>query len=72
VRLPGTLVPESVKAAQEKTGAEEGGGVALATETAATARLGPTARVESGEEIRLAVDTAKLHLFDPATTNRFV
>jgi multiple sugar transport system ATP-binding protein len=72
VRLPGTFLPESVKAAQEKGGGEEGGGVALATETAATARLGPTARVEAGEEVRLAVDTAKLHLFDPATTNRFV
>ena len=72
VRLPGTFVPEPVKAAQERAGVEEGGGVALATAVAATARLGPTARVGSGDEIRLAVDTAKLHLFDPATTNRFV
>ena len=72
VRLPGTFVPEPVKAAQESAAGEVGGGVALATAAAATARLGPTARVETGDEIRLAVDTAKLHLFDPATTNRFV
>jgi multiple sugar transport system ATP-binding protein len=71
VRLPGTFVPDTVKAAQA-AGGEEGGGVALATETAATARLGATARVESGKEVRLTVDTSKLHLFDPATTNRFV
>jgi multiple sugar transport system ATP-binding protein len=71
VRLPGTFVPESVKAAQS-AGSDQSGGVALATETAATARLGPTARVESGEQVQLAVDTDKLHLFDPATTNRFV
>src|SRR5262249_4768940 len=31
VRLPGTLLPDSVKAAQEKGGGAEGGGVALAT-----------------------------------------
>jgi multiple sugar transport system ATP-binding protein len=73
VRLPGTIVPESVKAAKEVTKeAAAGGGVATATGALATARLGPTARVEPGAPVRLAVDTSKLHLFDPATTNRFV
>jgi multiple sugar transport system ATP-binding protein len=73
VRLPGTIVPESVKAAKEAAPADEaGGGVATAIGASATARLGPTARVEAGAPVRLAVDTAKVHLFDPATTNRFV
>ena len=73
LRLPGVILPESVKAAKEAwTGIEVGGGVATATQAIATARLGPTARVEPGARVRLAVDTGKLHLFDPATTSRFV
>jgi multiple sugar transport system ATP-binding protein len=73
VRLPGTILPESVKAAKEATdAAEAGGGVVTATAAMATARLGATAHVEPGSQIRLAVDTGKLHLFDPATTSRFV
>jgi hypothetical protein len=43
-----------------------------ATAAMATARLGATAHVEPGRQVRLAVDTGKLHLFDPATTSRFV
>jgi hypothetical protein len=62
-----------VKAAKEATdGTDAGGGVATATAAMATARLGPTARVEPGASVRLAVDTGKLHLFDPVTTNRFI
>jgi multiple sugar transport system ATP-binding protein len=73
VRLPGTILPESVRAAKEALGAEDtDGGVATATAAMATARLGATAHVEPGSQIRLAVDTGKLHLFDPATTSRFV
>ena len=73
LRLPGVIVPESVKAAKEAVdGVEGGGGVATATQAIATARLGPTARVEPGARVRLAVDTGKMHLFDPATTSRFV
>jgi multiple sugar transport system ATP-binding protein len=73
VRLPGTVLPESVKAAKEAANVDEvGGGVATATGAIATARLGPTARVETGVPVRLAVDTGKVHLFDPATTSRFV
>jgi multiple sugar transport system ATP-binding protein len=73
VHLPGTIVPDSVKAAKETTeAAEAGGGVATATAAMATARLAPTAHMKPGAPVRLAVDTAKLHLFDPATTTRFV
>ena len=72
LRLPGVIVPESVKAAKAVEGIEVGGGVATATQAIATARLGPTARVEPGARVRLAVDTGKVHLFDPATTSRFV
>jgi multiple sugar transport system ATP-binding protein len=73
VRLPGTILPESVKAAKGAVDGDEArGGVATAIEAMATARLGPTARVEPGAQVRLAVDTGKLHLFDPTTTSRFV
>jgi multiple sugar transport system ATP-binding protein len=83
VRLPGTVVPETVKAAQETqerpvettvgTGGTGGGGAAVAIAApASTVRLAPTVRVRQGERIRLAVDTSKFHLFDPSTTNRFV
>jgi multiple sugar transport system ATP-binding protein len=67
VRLPGTLLPEPVRAAKEGIDkvAEVDGGAAIAT-----ARLGAAARVEPGAPVRLAVDTGKLHLFDPVTTNR--
>jgi len=74
VRLPGTVLPESVKAAKEQAAdTASGGGAAVATAApASTARLSPSARVSSGERVTLAVDTSKIHLFDSATTNRFV
>jgi len=37
-----------------------------------TARLPANAKIELGQPLTLAVDTSKLHVFDPATTNRFV
>ncbi len=73
VRLPGSFIPEPVIAAREvANSAEAAGQVATVTASAATARLGAAARVELGAPVRLSVDTAKLHLFDPATTKRFV
>jgi multiple sugar transport system ATP-binding protein len=74
LRLPGTILPESVKAAKEEAAeADSSGGTAVAMATsAATARLTATARVAPGERVTLAVDTSKLHLFDPATTLRFL
>jgi len=80
VRLPGTVVPEAVKAAQEAAapaaGSEQadgaGGGSSRAAEaaTATTARLPASPRIEVGTQVRLGVDPAKLHLFDPETTKR--
>jgi multiple sugar transport system ATP-binding protein len=94
VRLPGTVVPEAVKAAQEAAPTAAGagserasaeatlagatlagasGGVAVAGEplvAAATARLAASPRIEVGARVRLGVDPAKLHLFDPVTTLR--
>jgi multiple sugar transport system ATP-binding protein len=37
-----------------------------------TARIAPDVHVKIGDRITLAVDTRRLHVFDPATTNRFV
>jgi hypothetical protein len=37
-----------------------------------TARLGPDVLVKPGDQLPLTVDTAKLHVFDPATTTAFV
>jgi multiple sugar transport system ATP-binding protein len=75
LRLPGIVLPEAVKEAKEAAAAEitdTGGGTAVATAPAATARLGPAVRVAPGERVTLAVDTSALHLFDPATTSRII
>jgi multiple sugar transport system ATP-binding protein len=41
---------------------------ATATRTASlVARLSPRSRIEAGDIVKLTVDTARLHLFDPAT-----
>ncbi|HLZ23220.1 MAG TPA: sn-glycerol-3-phosphate ABC transporter ATP-binding protein UgpC [Ktedonobacterales bacterium] len=74
VRLPGAVVPETVKAAKEQApDTDSGGGAAVAVAAPdSTARLSPSVRVSPGEQVTLAVDTSKVHLFDPATTNRFV
>ena len=68
VRLPGATVPEQVKQAKEQA-KEEGSAVEAST---STARLGPDATVKPGGRVTLSVDTTKIHLFDPTTTNRFV
>jgi multiple sugar transport system ATP-binding protein len=36
------------------------------------ARVSSTAQVQIGQTLRLAVDSSRLHVFDPATTNRFI
>ena len=58
LKLPGAMIPELVKAEKETQGS--------------TARLAPDAHVRPGERITLAVDTSKIHLFDPASSTRFV
>jgi multiple sugar transport system ATP-binding protein len=39
---------------------------------AVTARIPPATLVRPGERMTLSVDVGRLHVFDPATTNRFV
>jgi len=39
---------------------------------AVTARIPPSTTVRPGERMTLSVDVGRLHVFDPATTNRFV
>jgi multiple sugar transport system ATP-binding protein len=46
--------------------------VSESTETkGTTARLDPGVRVRPGEQVKLAVSTDNMHIFDPATSNRF-
>src|SRR5262249_37512135 len=68
VRVPGLVVPEAAAAAREGRADEVGS----ATVTSAIARIDPGVQVAPGERIALAVDTARLHVFDPATQQRFV
>ncbi len=39
---------------------------------AVTARVAPSLPVRVGETLTLAVDPERVHIFDPATTKRFV
>ncbi len=68
VRLPGATLPEQVKQAKEQAH-DEGSAVEATT---STARLPTDAMVKPGMSLTLAVDTTRMHLFDPTTTNRFV
>jgi len=45
---------------------------ATAETQGSTARLPASAKIALGQPLTLAVDTSKIHVFDPATTNRFV
>jgi multiple sugar transport system ATP-binding protein len=57
--------PVDVSEVREASGDED---VLLKTEGVAfTARLDPQVRVRVGSTIRLAVDPARFHFFDPAT-----
>jgi multiple sugar transport system ATP-binding protein len=42
-------------------------GDAVARTASLVARLSPRSRIEAGDTVKLTVDTARLHLFDPAT-----
>ncbi len=59
LQVPGATISATTAKSAETTGA-------------VTARIGPGVQVRPGEPITLAVDVAKLHLFDPTTTQRFV
>ena len=70
-RLPGTVLPDAVKAAKG-VGPDESnrGNTAVITAPTATIRLAPTVRLAPGDSISLATDSSKLHLFDRNTSKR--
>jgi ABC-type sugar transport system ATPase subunit len=76
VRLPGAIQPERVGRAGDPTGTGDSGGGdggeggMLATAAASTVRVPARVVVRPGDHVRLRVDVARLHLFDPVTTNR--
>jgi multiple sugar transport system ATP-binding protein len=67
LQTPGAMVPETAAKARET--ADDAGAVALGTSV--VARVDAGTRIAPGDRVTLAVDVAHLHLFDPATTNRF-
>ena len=70
VRLPGALLLERSHGSSEQgVDGDEGSAVVAAT---STARLASGIGVALRERITLAVDMAKVHLFDPVTTARLV
>jgi len=68
LQAPGAILPESTAPAREATDA--GGAIALGPSV--VARLDAGTRVNPGDRVTLAVEVACLHVFDPATTQRFV
>ncbi|HEX6817948.1 MAG TPA: sn-glycerol-3-phosphate ABC transporter ATP-binding protein UgpC [Ktedonobacterales bacterium] len=73
VRLPGALLPERAQQSNEQGVVGDGpGGESAVVAATSTARLGAGVAVTLGERITLGVDTAKIHLFDPVTTERLV
>jgi multiple sugar transport system ATP-binding protein len=72
VRLPGAIQPEQAREAGEQSApadASDSSGV-LAAASASTVRLPARETARPGDQMRLRVDAAHLHFFDPATTNR--
>jgi multiple sugar transport system ATP-binding protein len=63
VEAPAVLVGEQLDAAREL----HGGNGALPERARLTARLPPSVPVETGAPLRLGVDPAGIHLFDPHT-----
>ena len=50
--------------------ADEGEDISvLGDETKFIARINPNSTVKEGEEIKLSIDSSKLHFFDPSTGN---
>ena len=70
-RLPGTVLPDVVKAAKEVSPdlANHGNTAVIAAPTA-TIRLAPTVRLAPGDTVSLTADANKLHLFDRSTSRR--
>jgi multiple sugar transport system ATP-binding protein len=68
VDAPAVLAGEQLEEAREIPGGEANGTPPQAARL--TARLEPTVPVRAGERLRLAVDPARLHFFDPRSERR--
>jgi multiple sugar transport system ATP-binding protein len=67
-QAPGIVVPEAAARARES----EVDAAGTATGPSVVARLDADVHVVPGERVALAVSTDHIHVFDPASTNRFV
>jgi multiple sugar transport system ATP-binding protein len=67
LQTAGMILPETAAKARETAG--ETGNTALGRSV--VARLDAGTRVAPDDHVSLAVDVARLHVFEPATTNRF-
>jgi multiple sugar transport system ATP-binding protein len=65
IDAPGVLVGEQLDAARELHGGEGNG--ALPRQARLTARLAPSVPLRTGSRLRLAVEAAGMHFFDPHT-----
>jgi multiple sugar transport system ATP-binding protein len=70
VKAPGAFLPESAAKAQERT-PQEASGATVAPGPSVVVRIDADTRVNPGDRLALSVDTDHLHVFDPATTDRF-
>jgi multiple sugar transport system ATP-binding protein len=66
LQTPGEILPESAAKARETS--DNSGAIALGPSVAV--RVDAGVRVAPGDRVALAVDLARLHIFDPATTSR--
>jgi multiple sugar transport system ATP-binding protein len=70
IDAPGVLAGEQLEVAREIGGGEVNG--TPPKRARVTARLEPSVRAATGESLRLAVDPARLHFFDPHTERALV
>jgi multiple sugar transport system ATP-binding protein len=68
LQASGAILPEATAPAREAT--DKAGAIELGPSV--VARLDAGTRLNPGDRVTLAVDLARLHVFDPATTQRFV
>jgi multiple sugar transport system ATP-binding protein len=66
LQTPGAILPESAAKARETV--DNSGAIALGPSVAV--RVDAGVRVAPGDRVALAVDLARLHMFDPGTTSR--
>jgi multiple sugar transport system ATP-binding protein len=70
VRLPGAIIPNQLQQVSEQDDASASRGSAVASGPTTTVRLASDASIRPGDRVRLRLDTARLHLFDPSAATR--